>query len=103
MFFKTITFEKQSGLFGWLGEGDYSSLPIPPTLCHGCWHLIKEDLETEKRIHICGEKNYVKRENTKRLNGEGKKTPLTSSSERRASLRLLCTAHFGLLFFINFS
>lgn len=29
---KIITFEKYCGLFGWLGERDYSSLPIPPTL-----------------------------------------------------------------------
>lgn len=64
-------------MFGWLRERDYSSLPIPPTLYHTCWHLIKEDLETEKRIHISGEKNYVKEDNKKRLKREGKKTPLT--------------------------
>lgn len=93
-FFNIITTEKLSGLFGWLGERDYSSLPIPPTLYHACWHLIKEDLKTERRIHISGEKNYVRERNKKRLKGEGNKTPLTLGWEQIAALRFLLPRSF---------
>ena len=46
----------------------YQYHPLP---YHAGWHLIKEDLKTEKRIHISGEKNYVKEGNKKELKGGG--------------------------------